>query len=154
MLQFFRRFKIPKGIQIALLVQKLWRFLLNGWILPIGGASSGRVCACSLRSRLVKAPFWICLCVFGLASSALVRASYIFQNQIDLLDNSLDKLIMLHWNTISTDGGVLPTTRVVCLLNGKTDYFLGNCRRRRRTRGRRQIHQDWTCFMKCGPQLT
>ena len=27
--------------------------LLNVWILPTGGASSGRVCACSLRSRLV-----------------------------------------------------------------------------------------------------
>ena len=27
--------------------------LLNGWILPNGGASSGRVYACSLRSRLV-----------------------------------------------------------------------------------------------------
>ena len=23
-----------------------------GWIMPMGGASSGRVCACSLRSRL------------------------------------------------------------------------------------------------------
>ena len=39
MLQFFRKFYIP--------------ILLNGWILPIGGASSGRVCACSLCSRLV-----------------------------------------------------------------------------------------------------
>ena len=27
--------------------------LLNGWILPIGRASSGRVCAYSLRSRLI-----------------------------------------------------------------------------------------------------
>ena len=27
--------------------------LLKGWILPFGGASLGRVCACSLRSRLV-----------------------------------------------------------------------------------------------------
>ena len=26
---------------------------LNGWILPIGRASLGSVCACSLRSRLV-----------------------------------------------------------------------------------------------------
>ena len=25
----------------------------DGWILPIGGVTSGRVCACSLRSRLV-----------------------------------------------------------------------------------------------------
>ena len=27
--------------------------LLNGWILPMGGVASGRVGACSLRSRLV-----------------------------------------------------------------------------------------------------
>ena len=27
--------------------------LVNGWILPIGGALSGRVCVCSLHSRLV-----------------------------------------------------------------------------------------------------
>jgi hypothetical protein len=32
---------------------KVPAILLNGWILPIGGASSGTVCACSLRSRLV-----------------------------------------------------------------------------------------------------
>ena len=29
--------------------------LLKGWILPIGEVASGRVCACSLRSRLVMA---------------------------------------------------------------------------------------------------
>ena len=28
--------------------------LVNGWILPSGGVASGRVCACSLRSRLVS----------------------------------------------------------------------------------------------------
>ena len=27
---------------------------LNGWILPIGGVALGRVCACSLPSRLVS----------------------------------------------------------------------------------------------------
>ena len=32
---------------------KVTEILLNGWILPICGASSGRDCACSLRSRLV-----------------------------------------------------------------------------------------------------
>ena len=26
----------------------------NGWILPIGGVALGRVCACSLRSRIVS----------------------------------------------------------------------------------------------------
>ena len=28
--------------------------LLKGWILPIGEVASGRVCACSLRSRLLQ----------------------------------------------------------------------------------------------------
>ena len=34
--------------------------LLNGWVLPVGGVASGRVCACSLRSRLVFSDraFW------------------------------------------------------------------------------------------------
>ena len=35
--------------------------LPNGWILPIGGVASGRVFACSLRSRLVYTYF---LCKF------------------------------------------------------------------------------------------
>ena len=32
---------------------KVMAILLNEWILPIVGALSGRVCSCSLRSRLV-----------------------------------------------------------------------------------------------------
>ena len=36
---------------------KVTAILLNGWILPIGGASLGRVCSCSLRSRLVFGHF-------------------------------------------------------------------------------------------------
>ena len=32
---------------------KVTAIFLNRWILSIGGASSGRVCACILRSRLV-----------------------------------------------------------------------------------------------------
>jgi hypothetical protein len=32
---------------------KVTAILVNGGILPRGGAASGRVCACSLRSRLV-----------------------------------------------------------------------------------------------------
>ena len=35
------------------MIQKITAILQKGWILSIGGASSGRVCACSLRSRLV-----------------------------------------------------------------------------------------------------
>ena len=40
-------------------VSKVMASLLNGWIWPIGGASSGRVCVCSLRRRLVKVTFVI-----------------------------------------------------------------------------------------------
>ena len=43
----------PEGHQNCCIGSKVTAILLNGWILPTGGASSGRVCACSLRSRLV-----------------------------------------------------------------------------------------------------
>ena len=43
-----------KGHSNCTIVSKVTAILLNGWILPIGGASSGRVCSCSLRSRLVS----------------------------------------------------------------------------------------------------
>ena len=36
---------------------KVRAILLKGWILPISGGSSGRACACSLRSRLVLKDF-------------------------------------------------------------------------------------------------
>ena len=44
--------------------------LLNGWTLPIGEAASRRVCACSLRSRLVlldtRFSVFLLLCRFGI----------------------------------------------------------------------------------------
>ena len=43
----------PKGHQNPISGSKVTAILLKQWILPIGGASLGRVCACSLRSRLV-----------------------------------------------------------------------------------------------------
>ena len=43
----------PEGHQNRCIGSKVTAILLNGWNLPTGGASSGRVCACSLRSRLV-----------------------------------------------------------------------------------------------------
>ena len=33
---------------------KVMVILLNGWLLPIGGVALGRVCACSVHSRLVS----------------------------------------------------------------------------------------------------
>ena len=44
----------PEGHQNRCIGSKVTAILLNGWNLPTGGASSGRVCACSLRSRLVS----------------------------------------------------------------------------------------------------
>ena len=43
----------PKGHPNRITGSKVTTILLNEWIVPIGGASLGRVCACSLRSRLV-----------------------------------------------------------------------------------------------------
>ena len=42
-----------EGLHNCITGSKVMAILLNGCILPIGGASSGRGCACSLRSRLV-----------------------------------------------------------------------------------------------------
>ena len=42
-----------KGNLNCMIGSKVTTVLLEGWILPIGGVASGRVCACSLRSRLV-----------------------------------------------------------------------------------------------------
>ena len=43
----------PGGHLNCITGSKVMAILLNWWILPIGGASLGRVCACSVRSRLV-----------------------------------------------------------------------------------------------------
>ena len=40
---------------------KVTAILLNGWVLPVGGVASGRVCACSLHSRVVfnESAHWV-----------------------------------------------------------------------------------------------
>ena len=43
----------PKRHQNLISGSKVTAILLKGWIWPVGGVASGRVCACSLRSRLV-----------------------------------------------------------------------------------------------------
>ena len=55
-LPFFYEILNPKGHPNRITDSKVTVILLNGGFLPIGGASSGRVYACSLHSRLV---FWI-----------------------------------------------------------------------------------------------
>ena len=57
---------------------------LNGWILPIGGASSGRVCSCSLRSRLVF-DWFRNLLFFQISHSAHLDKMLLHGN--DLLDH-------------------------------------------------------------------
>ena len=47
-----KNFLNPEGIKIQC-VAKVTAILLKGWILSVGGASAGRVCACSLHSRVV-----------------------------------------------------------------------------------------------------
>ena len=57
-----KNFLNPEGHQNPISDSRVTAILLKRWILPIGGASLGRVCACSLRSRLVyiqlKATFY------------------------------------------------------------------------------------------------
>ena len=48
-----KTFLNPEGHQNTISGSNITVILLKGWILPIGGVASGRVCACSLRSRLV-----------------------------------------------------------------------------------------------------
>ena len=48
-----KNFQNPEGHQNPISGSKVTAILLKGWTLPIGGASSGRVCTFSLRSRLV-----------------------------------------------------------------------------------------------------
>ena len=43
-----------EGHQNRITGSRVTAILLNGWTSPIGGVASGRACACSLRSRLVK----------------------------------------------------------------------------------------------------
>ena len=51
-----KNFLSPKGHQNCFSGSKVKVILLKGWILSIDGVSSGRVCICSLRSRLVSSP--------------------------------------------------------------------------------------------------
>ena len=48
-----KTFLNPEGYQNPISGSKVTVILLKGLIFPIGGVASGRVCACSLRSRLV-----------------------------------------------------------------------------------------------------
>ena len=48
-----KTFLNPEGHHNRINGSKVTVILLKGWLLPIGGVASGRVCACSLRSRLV-----------------------------------------------------------------------------------------------------
>ena len=51
-----------KGHPNRITGSKVMAILLNGWILPIGGVSSGRVCACQI---VFEGKYFI-LCVFDL----------------------------------------------------------------------------------------
>ena len=51
---FFSEILNLEGHQNCWTGSKVMAILLNGWILPPGGASSGRVCADSLRSSSVS----------------------------------------------------------------------------------------------------
>jgi hypothetical protein len=48
-----KKYLNPEDHQNTFSGSKVTAILLKGWIWPIGGVASGRVCPCSLRSRLV-----------------------------------------------------------------------------------------------------
>ena len=52
--------KNPEGHQNRLVGSKVTAILMKGWILSIGGVALGRVCVCSMLSRLV----WFCQNLF------------------------------------------------------------------------------------------
>ena len=56
-LTFFREILNLEGHQNRCIALKVTSILLNGWIFPTGGVASRRVCACSLRNRLVSTPW-------------------------------------------------------------------------------------------------
>ena len=58
---FVQKFLNPKGHQNPISGSKVTAILMKGGILPIGGVASGRVWACSLRSRLVSYLFYLAL---------------------------------------------------------------------------------------------
>ena len=49
-----KAFLNPEGHKNPISGSKVTAILLKRWIWPIGGVASGRVCACSLNSRLVS----------------------------------------------------------------------------------------------------
>ena len=52
-----KNFLNPEGHQNCITGSKVTAILVEGYILPIGGVALGRVCLCSLRSRLVSGSF-------------------------------------------------------------------------------------------------
>ena len=54
-----KNFLNPERHQNPISGLKVTAILLKGWIWPIGGVASGRVCVCSLHSRLVFKAFII-----------------------------------------------------------------------------------------------
>ena len=57
----FQEILKPEGHPNCNTGSKVTATLLNGWISPIGGTSSGRVCACSLQAFFFK---YIVMCVY------------------------------------------------------------------------------------------
>ena len=61
-----------EGHQNSTIGLKVTAVLLNGWIFPIGGVASEKVCACSLHSRIgLKIAHVIVLIVSPLASPSI-----------------------------------------------------------------------------------
>ena len=70
-----KSFLSPKGHQNPISGSNVTVILLKGWILSIGEFASGRVCACSLRSRLV---IFQCINNYSFTPIRLLKSGLLF----------------------------------------------------------------------------
>ena len=70
-----KNFLNPKGHQNPISGSNVTVILLKGWILSIGEFASGRVCACSLRSRLV---IFQCINNYSFTPIRLLKSGLLF----------------------------------------------------------------------------
>ena len=79
-----KNFLNPKGHQHPISGLKVMAILLKGWILPIGGVASGRVCACSLCSRLVTIAVHPVLVRAYLTALSMAARYYVLIHNLEL----------------------------------------------------------------------
>ena len=89
-----------EGHQNRCIGSKVTANLLNGWILPTGGASSGLVCACSVRTKLVSNTIYIVSQFIAESHklNALIQMHFRYHYEDESV-TTFNLLITLHWKT-------------------------------------------------------